>query len=85
MSQDLESRVAAIEARNKRVELDKKWETSWTRRLSIVALTYLVVLVYLLAIGNNNPFINAFVPAIGFTLSTSLLRSIRVLWQKENR
>ena len=83
MKQDIEARLEAIETRNRRVELDKKWETSWTRRLSIGALTYAVVFVYLTIIGNNNPFINAFVPAIGFVLSTLLLKSIRNLWQKQ--
>lgn len=80
-----EERLAAIEVRNKRVELDKAWETSWTRRLSIGVLTYLVVLIYLLVIGNDRPLINASVPAIGFTLSTLLLKRIRGVWQDRNR
>jgi hypothetical protein len=79
---NLESRVAEIEARNNRVELDKKWETSWTRRLSIAALTYLVVVIYLFLIKNKQPFINGAVPAVGFLLSTLLLRRIRTIWQK---
>lgn len=36
---DLEKRVEAIEERNKRVETDKAWETSWTRRICIMVLT----------------------------------------------
>lgn len=79
--QDLEARVAAIEKRNQNVEQDKAWETSWTRRLSIATLTYLVVLGYLFAINNDRPFINAIVPPVGFMLSTLVLKSIRNLWQ----
>lgn len=79
---DLEARVAAIEKRNRNVEQDKAWETSWTRRISIAALTYLVVLGYLFVIGNDAPFINALVPPVGFILSTLVLKSIRTLWQK---
>ncbi len=85
MKQSVESRLSAIEARNKRVELDKKWEISLTRRLSIGVLTYAVVFIYLTIIGNNNPLVNAFVPAIGFVLSTALLKSIRDIWQKKNK
>ena len=38
----LEQEISKIKERNKRVELDKKWETSWTRRLCICILTYIV-------------------------------------------
>ena len=46
MNKDLEKRVTAIEERNKRVELDKKCETSITRKICICVLTYIVVLIY---------------------------------------
>lgn len=78
----LEERITAIEARNQRVELDKKWETSWVRRLSIATLTYIVVVCYLWVIGNSSPFINAIVPPVGFLLSTLVMKQIRSLWQK---
>lgn len=81
---DLEKRVASIEARKKRVEADKAWETSWTRRLSIAVLTYVVIAVYLSVIHNNEPFINAFVPVAGFLLSTLVVRRIKEIWQKNN-
>lgn len=79
---DLEERVQAIEKRNQKVELDKAWETSWTRRLSITVLTYIVVTVYLLVIHKDRPFINAMVPAIGFFISTLLMKRIRDSWQR---
>lgn len=78
----LEKRVAAIEARNKRVELDKAWETSWTRRVSIAVLTYGVVVGFLIIIENDTPFVNAVVPVVGFLLSTLAMRVVRSLWQK---
>ncbi len=80
---DLEKRVAAIESRNAKVELDKAWETSWTRRLSIGVLTYLVIVAYLFAINNNSPFINAAVPVVGFLLSTLALSWVKAIWQKK--
>ena len=77
----LEERVNAIEARNAKVELDKAWETSWLRKGSIIVLTYLVVVVYLIIIRNDQPFINALVPPLGFTLSTLVLKTIQKLWE----
>jgi hypothetical protein len=81
MKNDIEARLSAIEARNKKVEADKAWETSWTRRLSIAALTYAVIVVYLHIIHNNAPFINAAVPVAGFILSTLVLKRIKEAWQ----
>lgn len=78
---DLEKRIEAIEARNKKVEMDKAWETSWTRRLSIAILTYIVIVVYLHVIHNNAPFINAAVPVVGFLLSTLVMSRIRDFYQ----
>jgi hypothetical protein len=79
---DLEKRTVAIEERNKKVELDKAWETSWTRRISISVLSYIVVAGYLFAINNDKPFVNAVIPAVGFLLSTLVLTRIRNIWQK---
>lgn len=78
---DLEKRISLIEERNKRVELDKKWETSFTRRVSICILTYIIVLLFSYFINNsNNIFLSSLVPVIGFTLSTLSVNLIRKLW-----
>ena len=45
-SNNLEKEIEQIKERNKRVELDKKWETSWTRKICIMILTYIVVIIY---------------------------------------
>ena len=37
---ELEQEINGIRQRNKRVELDKKWETSVTRKICICILTY---------------------------------------------
>lgn len=79
---NLEKRVAAIEARNKKVELDKRWETSLARRSAIALLTYSTVVIFLKIIGNDQPFINALVPMGGFLLSTLALRRVRLIWEK---
>lgn len=81
---DLEQRVAAIEGRNKKVEQDKAWEVSWTRRVSIAALTYIVIVVYLFVINNSNPWINAAVPVVGFVLSTLAMSWVKRIWQRND-
>ena len=43
---NLEKEIKEIKERNKRVELDKRWETSLTRRLCICLLTYVIVVIY---------------------------------------
>lgn len=81
MSKDLEKRIAAIEKRNARVEADKAWETSWTRRVAIAVLTYIVVCVYLAFVIHIDPWLNTLVPVVGFLLSTLALSVMRELWE----
>lgn len=80
MADDLGERLAKIVARNRRVEADKAWETSFTRRFSIMLLTYLVVVAYLHFVVHVSPWINALVPVIGFFLSTLTVSAIKNIW-----
>ena len=81
---DLEKEIKEIKERNKRVELDKKWETCWTRRICIMLLTYIIVVVYSYVIKKyDNIFLSSLVPVIGFTLSTLSLRLVRKIWEKK--
>ncbi|HEX5797479.1 MAG TPA: hypothetical protein VFX86_03750 [Candidatus Saccharimonadales bacterium] len=80
MNKDLERRVAAIEARNKRVGLDKAWETSFLRRILIVSLTYIIMAVFMVAADIERPFINALIPASGFGLSTLTVSFVKNWW-----
>lgn len=77
---DIEKRIASIELRNKKVETDKAWETSWTRRMSIMILTYIVVVCYLHFVVHIDPWINALVPVIGYFLSTLTVSLIKQVW-----
>ncbi len=81
---ELEERVKDIEARNKRVELDKCWETSWTRKICIMILTYIIVIIYSYLIRKfDYIFLTSLVPVIGFTLSTLSLKAVRKVWEKK--
>lgn len=80
---ELNNEVEKIKERNKRVELDKKWETCWTRKICICILTYIVVIIYSYLIRNfENIFLSSLVPVIGFTLSTLSLKFVRKIWEK---
>lgn len=83
--EDLEREINALKARNKRVETDKSWETSFTRRGLLVIFTYLAIGFYLSAIGIENPWLNAIVPSVGFLLSTLTLPYFKNLWIKFNK
>ena len=72
--------------RNSRVEIDKAWETSKTRRIVIAFLTYVTASVFLKIIGNDAPFLNALVPFGGYLFSTLSLPVVKQWWiNKYNR
>ena len=82
-NKELEQEIIKIKERNKKVETDKAWETSWTRKICIMILTYIVVIIYSYVIRNiDNIFLSSLVPVIGFTLSTLSLRLVRKIWEK---
>ena len=82
-NKEIEKEIIEIKERNKRVELDKAWETSFTRKICICILTYIVVIIYSLLIQKiTNVFLTSLVPVIGFTLSTLSLKVIRSIWEK---
>ena len=81
---DLGKEIKKIQERNKRVELDKAWETSWTRKICIMILTYVIVVIYSYLIKqNDNILLSSPVPVIGFALSTLSLKYIRKVWEKK--
>ena len=82
---NLEQRIKKIEERNERVEADKAWEGSWTRRLLLVAFTYLAIGIYMRAIGIPRSWLNAVVPAVGFMLSTLTMPFFKKLWLKKHK
>ena len=81
---DSKIEIEKLKESNKRVELEKRWETSWTRKICIMFLTYLIVIIYSYLIKQyDNIFLSSLVPVIGFTLSTLSLKYIRKIWEKK--
>ncbi|MFH1396886.1 MAG: hypothetical protein ABIG93_05820 [archaeon] len=76
----LEKDINALKDRNKKVESDKGWETSFTRRGLLMLFTYLAIGFYLQAIKIPLPWLNAIVPAVAFMLSTLTLPFFKKLW-----
>ncbi len=80
---ELEKEINKIKERNKRVEFDKRWETSLTRRVCIAILTYAIVVLYSYLIRKySNIWLSSLVPVIGFMLSTLSLKIIRKFWER---
>jgi hypothetical protein len=81
---EIETRLKAIEQRNTEVALNKKWETSLTRKLSIAAITYMcAALTFLFILPQSQWFIAALVPTCGFLLSTLGLPPLKKWWAKK--
>lgn len=79
--EELEKEIEKLKERNKRVEADKAWETSLTRRILLIIFTYFSITLYLkFIVGIINPWINAVVPSVGFLLSTLTLPYFNNLW-----
>lgn len=79
---DIEQEIRAIHARNRKVEADKAWETSLSRKGVIAILTYGVVVLFFLFANLPNPFVSAIVPTTGFVLSTLSLPVMKRIWLK---
>jgi polyferredoxin len=83
-TENLQKQVDLIKDRNKRVEANKAWETSWTRRVLIFVLTYIVIVIFFYFAELPNPLTNAVVPAVAFLLSTLTLSYFKKLWLRRN-
>lgn len=83
---ELRLEINKIKKRNQRVEADKTWETSWTRKIIILFLTYLVIVIFFSFAQLPKPFLNAIVPSIAFVLSTLTIPLVKKWWlKKQNR
>ncbi len=78
----IEKEIEIIRLRNSKVELDKAWETSWARRIFITLITYLIAWVWLILIHEPKSLLKAFVPVVGYILSTLTLPPLKNWWIK---
>jgi hypothetical protein len=80
---ELEKEIKKIKTRNKSVEADKAWATSWSRKMLIAVLTYFVIVIFFYFAQLPKPWINAIVPAVAFVLSTLTLSICKKMWLKK--
>ncbi|MFH1255706.1 MAG: hypothetical protein V1494_00280 [Candidatus Diapherotrites archaeon] len=78
--ESVEQKVNSIFERNKRVETDKAWELSKTRRAINAFATYVIVLYFLLLINAPEPYLNSLVPAGAYLIQNTSMPFIKKLW-----
>jgi len=81
---DLKKEIADIKARNERVEREKAWETSLTRKISVIVVTYICACIVMFVLNISDPFANAVIPTLGFFLSAQSLPFIKKIWLKKH-
>lgn len=79
---DIKKEIDAIKKRNKTVESDKAWETSWTRRIFIAGITYLIASWWMATIGETQVLLKACIPTGGYLLSTLSLPFVKRWWAR---
>lgn len=72
--------IIALKERNKKVEADKAWEISWTRRIIIAGVTYIIVAAWLAMLGVGHHLLHAFVPVLGYLASILTLPMLKKHW-----
>ncbi|MFZ2193063.1 MAG: hypothetical protein WAV31_02365 [Candidatus Moraniibacteriota bacterium] len=82
---NIEKEIEIIKKRNMKVESDKAWEISWTRRIFIAVATYLIATIWLILINESIPLLKACVPTGGYVLSTLSLLFVKRWWENKNR
>lgn len=79
---ELEQRIQKIEQRNYKVEQDKAWETSLMRKATISVITYFIAAWFMYLIKVEHYWSNAFIPTVGYILSTLSIPVVKQYWLK---
>ena len=85
--ENLKLDIKKIKERNKRKKQKSRarqsLETSMTRKVSIIILTYLVMVLVMNTLKIEELLINAIILTLGFTLSTFSMSLIKIFWLKK--
>jgi len=81
---DIPKEIESIKQRNQKAEADKAWEQSWARRMFIVLITYVAAAIWLIWIGEIDPWLKALVPALAYIFSTLTLPPLKRWWVNKN-
>ena len=77
---EIKKELDFIKSRNKRVETDKAWETSWTRKIIITITTYVLIVIFMYIAKLEKPIIGAIIPSVAYLLSVSSMTLIKKVW-----
>ncbi len=80
MEEHISAVIERIQERNRRVEADKAWETSVVRISTIAVVTYICAVLVMYVIEVERPLLAAFIPALGYVLSTQSLPFLKSWW-----
>jgi len=78
----VEKEIEALKQRNFEKDRGKEFESSYTRVIFIMVVTYWTLFGYMAIIKTNQPFLDAIVPTVGFNISTWSLPHVKVCWIK---
>lgn len=79
---EIEAELNRITERNRRVDIDKAWERSKSRRVLLMLCTYVTIGLYMSVIHVPDAWLNAVIPTTGFLLSTLSLSFLKEHWVK---
>ena len=77
----IDKEIEHLRSRNQRVDSNKAWEQSFVRKGTVAIITYIVTLLVFTSIGASEPYLNAFIPTVGYLLSTLSLSFVRSFWE----
>ena len=73
-----------VRERNRKVESEKAWENSLSRRVLLLLLTYLVTSSVFWIINIPSPWLNAWIPTTAYFLSTLTMPFLRERWLRQH-
>ena len=77
----IKSELIKIHQRNNQRDYDKTFESSATRIITIMTITYIIIYIYMkYFLHISNPELNAIVPTLGFNMSTWSLNWVKMIW-----
>ena len=76
----LQKEIDELHQRNYEKDRGKEFESSYTRVIFLMFVTYWTLFGYMALIGTSRPFLDAIVPTVGFNISTWSLPHVKELW-----
>lgn len=80
----LQSEIEAIKERNRRVEMDKAWETSKTRTAFVALSSFILIYIAMKLVGADHPLSNALISTVAYLLSTSTYGILKSWWLRQS-